>query len=330
MIPVRDPRGRRARTLHRFWLLLSAGFALSGCASRPLTQIDPPAASVELVDTPFFAQTEHHCGPAALATVLAAQGLDATPEALAPWVYVPGREGSLQAEMLAAARRFDRVPVRLGSDPQALIGALERGHPVLVLQNLGLRRWPRWHYAVVIGYDPRERAFILRSGTTRREVLAERRFVASWERADRWAVVLAEPDAIPTATTVQDWLAGAAPFESLGRLAVAEQAYRAAITRWPQSALPWQAISNVDHALGRTAAAERALRRAVELDDQAVVARNNLANLLLARGCVEAAQRQVDTLRQVPPRFATALEQTREKIRLAAASGAADRAADCG
>ena len=62
-------------------------------------------APVEIQGVPFFAQEEHQCGPAALATMLKFSGLDVTPAALTEKVYVPGREGSFAVELAAAARQ---------------------------------------------------------------------------------------------------------------------------------------------------------------------------------------------------------------------------------
>ena len=67
----------------------------------------PPA--VELVDVPFFAQEDYQCGPAALATMLNQRGVLTTPGALKDKVYIPSREGSLQVEMVAAARNHEML-----------------------------------------------------------------------------------------------------------------------------------------------------------------------------------------------------------------------------
>src|SRR5690606_16550407 len=104
----------------------------------------------------------------ALATILAHEGLPVDAEALAPAVYVEGLRGSLQAELLAATRRHGFVPYRLEPDPLALFAEVESGKPVLVMQNLGLPRFPVWHYAVVVGFDPEQERVLLRSGTERR------------------------------------------------------------------------------------------------------------------------------------------------------------------
>jgi tetratricopeptide (TPR) repeat protein len=307
------PQRRRA-----LWpaVFLGSSLLLGACGLAPV-RIEAPGEAVELRDVPFFAQTEHHCGPAALATVLGAHGVAVTPEQLTPLIYVPEREGSLQAEVIAATRRFDRLPLRLPAQPEPMIAALHAGEPVLLLQNLGLRRWPAWHYAVLVGYDPKAGDFVLRSGTEQRQVMGARKFLAAWEQADHWAIVAVEPDVVPGFATEQDWIAAAAPFESLGRTAIAERAYRAAVTRWPASVLAWNGLANARYAGKDLAGAEDALRQAVSLDPGSVPARNNLANVLLERGCVAQARSQIealDALESIPPNLVEAVRDTRQAV----------------
>lgn len=303
---------------------LAAFVLLAACAVAPPAAFRAPGQAIELAQTPYFAQTEYHCGPAALATVLAAEGLSVTPDALSPLIYLPGRKGSLQAEIVAAARAFDRLPLRLGPDPEDLIAALKAGKPVLVLQNLGLRSWPIWHYAVLIGYEPEHARFLLRSGATRRQTMGAARFLASWDRADNWALVLAAADAVPDFARPGSWLAAAAPFESLGRIGTADRAYRAAVQRWPDSALAWQALANARYAQADRPGAEAALRRAIELDPRAVAARNNLADLLLQRGCPRAARAQLEAVGEIPEPLRKAVMETRAAVDATTAVDAAD------
>src|SRR3569623_1363896 len=124
--------------------------------------------AVELDAVPFFPQERYQCGPAALATVLAWSGAAVTADQLVPQVYLPARQGSLQPELLAAARRYQRLPYVLEPDLAALLREVGAGHPVLVLQNLGLSWAPRWHNAVVVGYDLARDEVVLRSGAGRR------------------------------------------------------------------------------------------------------------------------------------------------------------------
>ena len=84
---------------------------LTACAKSPVL---PPETSrlperVELSSTPFFAQSAYQCGPAALATMLNQRGVTTSPGLLQDRVYIPGREGSLQVEMVAAARAHDEL-----------------------------------------------------------------------------------------------------------------------------------------------------------------------------------------------------------------------------
>lgn len=313
---------RRGRAWPAFSVIGIAICGLAACAS--VTEFSRPAEFIELSATPFFAQTEHHCGPAALATLLAADAVAVTPEQLAPLVYVPGREGSLQAEIIAAARRYGRVPVRVAPQPEALIAALADGKPVLVLQNLGLRSLPHWHYAVLVGFDPLVDRFILRSGTTPREALDTGAFLRSWDGAERWALVVAEADRVPGFATPETWIAGAAAFESIGRVGLAHTAYKAAAQRWPEHPVVWQALANALHLEGDAQAAEQALRRALDLDPRAGAARNNLASLLLARGCPSAASRELDRAVPVPPVLEGAFAQTRLEIEAAKGGDASD------
>lgn len=293
---------RRAGPVALFWL--------AGCGLLPSSERFA-GASLELSQTPFFPQEQHQCGPAALATVLAADGVSITPDELTPQIFIPGREGSLQAELLAATRRQGRLPLMLRPDVAALHESLQAGKPVLLLQNLGLRRWPRWHYAVLIGFDAEADRFLLRSGKQRRERLSPARLMSSWDRAGRWAFAVALPGSIPVFAKPGEWIAAAAPLESLGETALAVTAFEAAVERWPDSALAWQALANARHAAHEPREAEQALRRALELDPAAVAARNNLAHLLLERGCPSAARRELDAIADIPESLESAVADTR-------------------
>ena len=61
---------------------------------------------------------------AAFAYTLAASGVKMTPDELVPQVYLPARKGSLQVEMLAAARRHGLVAYQLAPRFEETAGAL--------------------------------------------------------------------------------------------------------------------------------------------------------------------------------------------------------------
>lgn len=254
---------------------------LGGCAIGPERQaLQAAGAPVELVEVPFFAQAQYHCGPAALATVLVQSGVAVTPEQLVAQVYVPDRQGSLQQEILSATRRQGRVPYLLPPRLDPMLAELQDGKPILLLENRGLDRWPVWHYAVLIGYHPAADTFVLRSGVTPRDVVGARRFLARWDRGGRWALVAAKPDAPPATAEVLGWLRAVAPFESTGELVVAEQAYRAAVLRWPEAPSAWTALGNVLYLQGELSEARSAYERALAQAPDFWAACNNLRHLV--------------------------------------------------
>jgi tetratricopeptide (TPR) repeat protein len=281
---------RYARLLAGVWLCATL---LAGCAHRTTLMeagIVGLPARVELADTPFFPQTRYQCGPAALATVLNARGVTIAPDELVPQVYLPGREGSLQAEIIAAVRRQGLLAVAVEPALDALLAEIAAGHPVLVLQNLGLNWLPRWHYAVVVGYDLARQEIVLRSGTEPRRITPFGVFLNTWNRSARWGVVVLAPGAFPAQAKPKPYLEAASALESLGKWNEAGAAYRASAARWPDNPLAWLGLGNTEYALGRAEPAEAAFRHALHQQAGAAVVWNNLAYALAARQCMHPAR----------------------------------------
>jgi hypothetical protein len=296
-------------------------WGLSGCASRVPVPALPAGPAVELASTPFFPQDDYQCGPAALATVLVADGVAVTPEQLVPQVYVPGKRGSLQAEITAAVRRQERVPTMLAPRLDAVTQSLQAGKPVLVFLNLGLDAAPVWHYAVVIGFDPAQDSLLLRSGREARQAIGRKRFDAAWERAGRWAVTVGDADTVPETASPESWIAAVAPFETRGVFAVAERGYRAGIERWPGAALPYTALGNVHAARGDWLGAVDAFSDSLARAETPIVF-NNRGYALARLGCLEAARSDLrrGLALESPPEIRQLLVQTQADLgRLTAA-----------
>lgn len=283
----------------RAWLaatlaLLTALLALlSGCAVQTETlRRAPPtglASRVELTATPFFPQTEYHCGPAALATVLSAVSREATPARLGEEVFLPARTGTLQIEMIAGARRHGAVATRLPGTLEALLRELQAGHPVVVLQNLGLSWYPAWHYAVLIGYDLDAGDVFLRSGTTERLALPMRTFEHTWVRAGSWAFVALPPGRWPATAEEAAVIEAAVGFERASTPAQAALAYRSALERFGDSLSLQMGLGNSLHAAGDRAAAAQAFEDATRLHPDSAPAWMNLASTRSELGQREAA-----------------------------------------
>lgn len=287
--------------------LLPACLLLVGCATAPQSRHLLHAApaglpdSLELVQVPFFPQETFQCGPAALAILLREQGVPVGPDQLVHEVYVPARRGSLQAEMLAAARARGLVAYPLRPDLPAILRELADGRPVLVLQNLGLAWLPRWHYAVVVGYDLRQGEILLRSGLHERHVNGFARFERTWRRAGSWAFVVTQPDRLPATAQPLPWLQAVHALESIAQTAAAAEAYATATRHWPEQAAGWFGLGNTRYALGEYAGAEAALRALLEQEPRLAMAWNNLAHVLAAQGCGEQARAAADKALRLEP-----------------------------
>jgi len=315
--------GLRARRRAGICCLL---LALAGCAQLvPQTMAlrtgwpAGVARQVELASVPFFPQSQYQCGPAALATLLNHAGVKITPEALVDQVYLPARQGSLQAEMLAAPRRYSQVSYLLAPRYDDLLREVAAGNPVLVLQDIG-PLMTQWHYAVVAGFDYPAGELHLRSGTRKSEALPFTLFERTWMKSGYWAMVVVPPDRIPATATEARWLAAVMAMERTGDREAATLAYAAALKRWPGNLPASIGLANQYHAAGALKEAEAVLREASARHPGSAVVLNNLAQNLSDQGRQQEALAQIDQALQAQGPFAAEVRETRRLIlqRLAA------------
>jgi Peptidase_C39 like family/Tetratricopeptide repeat len=277
--------------------LFTAVVLLAGCAGPLQSERLAPNAfpqPVELNAVAFFPQEEYQCGPAALATVLDWAGVAIEPAALAPEVYLPARHGSLQLEMLATARRHGTVPYVIRPKLDDLLTEVKAGHPVVVLQNLAFSWYPKWHYAVVVGFDLARDEVVLRSGRERRHVVPLELFERTWRRADYWAMVVMPPDRLPRTAQETPYLQAVVALERLRRWDEADRAYRAALTRWPESLGARLGDGNSRYALHDIAGAEQAYRAAATAHPDSGIAFNNLAQALADQDRWQEAEEAIE------------------------------------
>lgn len=286
---IRSPRARPA-TPALAGVVLCAALLLGGCATPPQTaalQRDWPAqlpARVLLDQVPLLAQPgDDLCGPASLAMVAQAAGRPVSVDELTPQVYLPGRRGALQVEMMAATRRHGLVPYPLAPELDALLRELAAGQPVLVLQNLSLPMAPVWHYAVAVGYDRASGELILHAGQTERQRLPLSTFEHTWARSGRWALRVAVPQAIPVTAQADDWARAVAALERVDARA-AQAAWAAALQRWPGHRASLLGAGNTAYALGQREQAGQAYAETVRLHPDFADAWNNLAQVRLEQG----------------------------------------------
>lgn len=260
------------------WLTLQ----IAACAS-PAHQtekllsgpIDGPPSHV-LQDAPFVEQKAGYCGPAALAMAMQASGKMISVDALVPQVMTPGTKGSLQMDMISAARRNGMMAVQIENLNQ-VVAEVAAGRPVLVFQNLGLSWLPRWHYAEIVGYDLPKQEVVMHSGDEafRREPL--RYFERSWGLADFWGLVILKPGDLSVAGDELAHLKAAAGLEQARMLDEAARGYESILTRWPDSLGALVGRANIAYQKTDYRIAVDLLQRAAKAHPDSIVARHNLA-----------------------------------------------------
>ena len=273
---------------------------LSGCASTQTNKWYRTSDNVPphhiLNAVPFYPQKEYQCGPASLAMVLSWSGLQISPDELTPQVYTPSLKGSLQPAMVAATRRQGKVAYPING-AQELVQEVAAGHPVIVLQNLGLSWIPVWHYAVVIGYDVDAKVVILHSGVTSRKKTSFRTFENTWARGDHWGLLVLPPDRLPATVKEHSWIASVVGLEKARQWPAAVKGYQTALHRWPQSFSAHIGLGNSYYAIGDLPSAAAVLQKTTDRFPQEGVAFNNLAQVLWEQGkkqeAVSAARQAV-------------------------------------
>lgn len=283
-------RGRRMGLLFGILVLL----VLGGCASTPqsdqvlacgATADRPLPTRMLLDDVPFYPQEALQCGPASLAMGLShLPGPAVNPEDILSEVYTPGRKGSLQTDLISAARRHGALAYVIRPDLRVLLREVAAGHPVIILQNLAFNWYPKWHYAVVIGFDLDRGDLILHSGREQRQTMPMRVFERTWARGGRWGLLVLKPGELPANPDEPAYLNAALGLEKAGQWQAAAQAYGAALLRWPASVGAALGLGNSRYAAGDLPGAAAAFEAGLAQHPDSAVLHNNLAQTLLDQG----------------------------------------------
>lgn len=288
-----------------FWVALASVFG-AGCANKNCIQAIGPEQAVELIETPFYPQKRDQCGPASLAMLLGASGIAVPPDELASFTYIPGRQGSLQMEMVSACRKYGRIPYPISPQINDLIAEIRSGRPVLVLQNQGFKFFPRYHYAVVIGVLPGNR-IVLRSGMDKRKEMRADHFYLTWERAGSWGMIALRPGDLPEKVDPRQYLTAVTAFETSENALQAADGYQSALDRWPDNQDALFALANnylMRENLTRAAALYRKL---LDMNPDHVAAANNLSEVLAMQGSYIDALAVIQTALMVAERIESPL-----------------------
>lgn len=291
----------------------------SGCASK-----DPlPANSnypLSNINVPFVPPRSDLCGSASIEMVssywqsttsflpyLSLQELDGR-------TLIPAKGGTLQVELVAAARANGLIVYPLEPTFDALFSELAEHHPVIVLLNRSYSWYPLWHYAPVTGYDTKERTILTHFANRPNEALPIATFAALWERSDKWGVVLLPPGHLPASASAKKFLRSVYDLEKIGMRDEAITAYKSALLRWPEDIGILFALGNAYYRSHHLTEAKQSYRKLLSLEPTHPLALNNLADLLCRTGKPDEALKLLDKAVTDDSEIESIINATRKEI----------------
>lgn len=201
-------------------------------------------SKAEIKGVPLIEQEEYHCGPASLAMVMNYKGHPVDLNKLTKSTFTPLKHGTFQTDLISAIRREGLVSVPVSSI-ENLLREIVTGNPVIVFQNLGLKNFPKWHYAVATKYNLKGPDIYLHSGTHEIQKMDMRLFERTWMLAENFGVVILKPGELSQTATELEHLQGASGLEQVKNFDGAEKAYQGILRRWPSSLMANIGLGNV-------------------------------------------------------------------------------------
>ena len=158
------------------------------CANA--SEIESHPSRYRISNVPQVVQERDYCGPAALSAVFQFWGLSRSQDELAEKLSTRHRAGSLNIDLLLAARDE-------GFDARGVVGNFDElkslvAHdiPVIVLLRLNGFFSGLWHYAVVVGYDETADQIVTHAGEAQETRFSANGFLKAWSKGEYWMLVV--------------------------------------------------------------------------------------------------------------------------------------------
>lgn len=269
-----------------FFLIL---FFFASCAHHTkLARKHGLSKKVQLKNIVFVPQEEFQCGPASLEMAMAHAGKKISKNILAESAFLPDKKGSLEADMKGTIRRHGLLGIPVTTLPD-LFREIQDGNPVIIHQNLGFSLYPKWHYAVVVGYDLKRNKVYLHSGKTRFQEMSITAFKNTWERSGNWGVVIMIPGKINSTASELAVVEETAILEKLMFTEEALASYQAITLKWPESYSSYVGMGNILYGKNELERSLLAFEKAISLkEDSPYIWHNYAYSLLAAKRTTEA------------------------------------------
>ncbi|WP_414829953.1 PA2778 family cysteine peptidase [Alteromonas sp. H39] len=279
---------------------LIAGFLLlTGCTATPQSEqlrAERPSGlsgSSYIADMPFFAQQQYYCGPTTLSEVFTFYGQPVDAEDIAPKIFIPEREGSLQLEMVSATRQYGFLPYAERGTLTQLFRLVDDDIPVIVFQNLSIELLPQWHYAVVIGYDLPAGTVTLHTGVTPDHTMSFELFEKTWARGNYWYMAPLPPEKASPALDAFTYTSAAYDMLNVGRTDAALAFLASATRQWPDQWLAYFLLAN--HYLeSKPKQAIAWFDKGYHVGQYQAAYMNNFAHVLANQGCDKQASKVLE------------------------------------
>ncbi|MCU4677271.1 PA2778 family cysteine peptidase [Catenovulum sp. 2E275] len=299
-----------------------AGFllGLTACQTPPHTQMllqNPPNIAPQhiIADVPFYPQQDYYCGPTTLAEVANFYGQNHTPEQIAPNTFVPERKGTLQIEMKAAARQLGFLAYTEQGDLTQLLSLVEQDIPVIVLQNNSIELMPKWHYAVVIGYDMQAQQVILHTGVTESHRLNFATFERTWARGQYWMLAMLPPQTANNQLNAFIYTKAAQDLLDTNQQNIGQSALKTATLQWPDNWLAYFLLANNQIKQSPQTALDW-FAKGFEYGKQQTAYLNNYAYALGLANCYSEAKNMIEQALKLSPEDENLLDTQAQLNRL--------------
>ena len=159
------------------------------CAFSPVgtsSSFPAPAGSGKVENVPFYSQLTYQCGPASLSGVLNFYGEEETPDKIARAIFRGNIRGTVTLDMVLYAREKGFSARWYSGSTHDIQCAVDGGVPLIVMVDLGFANLSKYHYMVVVGYEPE--GVIVNSGKEREKLIRWGRFLSPWKRTKCWTL----------------------------------------------------------------------------------------------------------------------------------------------